>query len=49
MRGNSILPGTGRWQAEGLTEGAPCLAQTEGPLHHALRARSPSPCRGGTR
>jgi hypothetical protein len=39
-----ILPGTGRWHAEGMTEGV-CLAQS--PLHQLLRNRSPSPCRGG--
>ncbi|WP_243406154.1 terminase family protein [Sphingosinicella sp. YJ22] len=37
-----ILPGTGRWQAEGLTEGAPGLARTEGPLHHASHGPPPS-------
>ena len=31
------------------TEGAPGPARVEGPLHHALRARSPSPYRGGSR
>ncbi|WP_166042445.1 tRNA pseudouridine(55) synthase TruB [Sphingosinicella sp. YJ22] len=29
-----ILPGTGRWFAEGETEGAPGPARAEGPLHH---------------
>ena len=34
-----ILPGTGRWQSEGLTEGAACRAQ--GPLHPASHGPPP--------
>ena len=40
-----ILPGTGRGTMRSMVEGALRLAPR--PLHHALRARSPSPCRGG--
>ena len=34
-----ILPGTGRWQSEKLTEGALC--QAEGPLHHPANGPPP--------
>jgi phage terminase large subunit-like protein len=34
-----ILPRTGRWQSEGLTEGAPCHAPN--PLHHAAHGPPP--------
>jgi hypothetical protein len=43
MRGFAkILPGTGRWQSEGLTEGAriPMLAALA-PLHHASHGPPP--------
>jgi len=40
-RVDQILPGTGRWQAGGLTEGAAC--QTETPLHHAAHGPPPRP------
>jgi hypothetical protein len=34
-----LLPGTGRWQPEGLTEGARRpRGAAEGPLHHPHRA-----------
>ena len=40
-----ILPGTGRGTMRSMVEG---LAPSPAPLlHHALRARSPSPSRGG--
>jgi phage terminase large subunit-like protein len=38
----SIIPGTGRWQSAGLTEGAACHAET--PLHHSA---SGPPSRSG--
>jgi phage terminase large subunit-like protein len=37
-----ILPGTGRWQSEGLTEGAHgCSGSAVGPLHHASHGSPP--------
>jgi hypothetical protein len=45
-----FLPGTGRGTMRSMVEGARLSAATAvGPLHHALRARSPSPFRGGAR
>ncbi|TPG12675.1 hypothetical protein EAH84_07795 [Sphingomonas oligophenolica] len=44
---NQFLPATGRWRADGVTEGRPQAMRLELPLHHALRSRSPSPGRGG--
>jgi UDP-N-acetylmuramoylalanine--D-glutamate ligase len=38
---NKLLPGTGRWQREALTEGARSLAQT--PLHHPSDGPPPRP------
>jgi UDP-N-acetylmuramate dehydrogenase len=44
-----ILPGTGRGTAEGGGGASPqAVSPVEPPLHHSLRERSPSPCRGGT-
>ena len=44
-----ILPGTGRGTAEGGGGASPqAVSPVESPLHHSLRERSPSPCRGGT-
>jgi hypothetical protein len=43
-----ILPGTGRGTMRSMVEGARLsAAAAPGPLHHALRARFPSPSRGG--
>jgi hypothetical protein len=41
-----ILPGTGRGTMRSMVEGARCHAPS--PLHHRLRRRFPSPCRGGS-
>ncbi len=41
-----ILPGTGRGTMRSMVEGL--ALNPEQPLHPALRARSPSPFRGGT-
>jgi hypothetical protein len=51
MRNDRLfLPGTGRGTMRSMVEGARLsAAPTPGPLHHALRARSPSPVRGGAR
>jgi len=40
MRALQILPGTGRWQPEGLTEGAQTSAPSHAtaPLHHRFAA-----------
>ena len=42
-----ILPGTGRWQPEGLTEGAHLsVVWEQGPLHRALTRAVPLPVPG---
>ncbi len=42
-----FLPGTGRWQAAGLAEGAHLFASSAvGPLHHAASRRGPPPRSG---
>jgi len=43
-KARSILPGTGRWQAAGLTEGVQHLARP--PLHHSPAASGPPPRAG---
>jgi len=48
LRRFHVLPGTGRWQAEGLTEGAQRLQlfQRRGPLHHDASRRGLPPRSG---
>jgi len=50
MSATIFLPGTVRGTMRSMVEGARLsAARTLDPLHHALRARSPSPFRGGAR